>query len=38
MLETCRNYDEIIGSFNEKFKYKVLEAPMTVFCVEINYS
>jgi hypothetical protein len=36
MLETCGNYDEIIGSFSERLKYKVLEANMVVVRVEIN--
>jgi hypothetical protein len=38
MLETCRNYDEIISSFSERFKCKVLETPMAVARVEINCS
>jgi hypothetical protein len=38
MFETCGNYVEIVSSFNEEFKYKVLEAPKVVFCVEINHS
>jgi hypothetical protein len=38
MLETCRNYDEIISSFSERFKYKVLEAHMVMVCVETDCS
>lgn|GEM_PF-4623863 len=37
MFETCRNYVEIVSSFSEKFKCKVLEAGMVVVRVEINY-
>jgi hypothetical protein len=42
MLDTCRDYDEIISSLSERFserlKYRVLEANMVVAYVEINYS
>jgi len=37
MLDTCRDYDEIISSLSERFKYRVLEANMVVAYVEINY-
>jgi hypothetical protein len=37
-FKTCQNYVEIVSSFSERFKYKVLEAHMVVVCVETNYS